>query len=397
MDSWTFGLQSNGLLDSSRRAVEAAENVAHAYDLDMGVPSIISPALTNNSAEDTGPKITSHSSANLRFTNEPSVPAPQGTKRKYSGSSDSTSHPRKTPILTRPLATYNERQRDLQSAVLESGGLVQGPDFPETPTSDDAFFALQRESESALAAIANGGNGLQYSKIRELVDYIVNESLRIGGRPQSTIGTDTEHGRIIEAIYVLPDGESRTKTVECFIDSSVPEIILGARPTFCSNLVQRTDLVSVHEKNLAKLVSCVFQNALKFTEHGRIDVRISLDANLHAIVFLIQDTGRGIHHSFRSRIFRPFSKEDNSLSRGTEGLGLGLLVAKGLSRRLGGDLRLVRSETEGPQHGSVSLGTSPYLSLETDADIGIRNSHSRVSDRGFEPDVARFSNVSRAP
>lgn len=97
----------------------------------------------------------------------------------------------------------------------------------------------------------------------------------------------------------------------------------------------------------------MFQNALKFTDHGRVVVKVAVDPNLHVIVFNIMDTGRGIHPTFQSNIFKPFSKEDNSLSRGTEGLGLGLLVAKGLSRRLGGDLRLVRSETEGPNHGSV--------------------------------------------
>ena len=66
----------------------------------------------------------------------------------------------------------------------------------------------------------------------------------------------------------------------------------------------------------------------------------------------MRDNGPGIRPEFRPKIFQPFTKEDSSITRRTEGLGLGLLVAKGLAGKLGGDLNLVRSETEGEHHGS---------------------------------------------
>lgn len=215
--------------------MEAAENVAHAYDLNMGVPpepSVVSPAVTKPGDDESGPKITSHSSANLRFADTSSAASPRGTKRRFSGGSDSSLHPRKTPMLSKPLISYNERQRDLESAVHESEDLTKGPNFPGTPSSEDAVLAMQRESESALAAISNGGNGLQYSKIHELLDYIMNESLRVGGRPNSTIGTDKDNGKVIEATYVLPDGELRTKIIDCNVEPSVPETILGMSALF---------------------------------------------------------------------------------------------------------------------------------------------------------------------
>ena len=108
----------------------------------------------------------------------------------------------------------------------------------------------------------------------------------------------------------------------------------------------------VHERDLAKLVSCVFQNAVKFTSSAYITLSVDLDHTGRLVVINVRDTGPGIHPDFRPKIFQPFTKEDNSTSRRTEGLGLGLLVAKGLAGKLGGDLNLVRSETEGEQHGS---------------------------------------------
>lgn len=62
--------------------------------------------------------------------------------------------------------------------------------------------------------------------------------------------------------------------------------------------------------------------------------------------------GPGIPAQFLPNLFKPFSREDHSITRQQEGLGLGLLVAKGLSRKLGGDLACIRAETKGPNHGT---------------------------------------------
>ncbi|KAJ8612013.1 hypothetical protein MRB53_037656 [Persea americana] len=126
---------------------------------------------------------------------------------------------------------------------------------------------------------------------------------------------------------------------------------------------------TVDERDLAKLISCVFQNALKFTEGGRVSL-VAKVAGKELQISII-DTGPGIPESFRPRIFKPFSREDDSLTRQNEGLGLGLLVAKGLSRKLGGDLDLVRADTAGPNRGCVSAIT-PSRALLTLQEFAVR-------------------------
>lgn len=115
-----------------------------------------------------------------------------------------------------------------------------------------------------------------------------------------------------------------------------------------------TNTCAVDEKDLAKAISCVFQNALKFTESGRVELGVRFCEEHARIKINIKDSGPGIPHSFRARIFKPFAREDDSTTRQREGLGLGLLIAKGLSRKLGGDLVLVQGDTSGPHKGSVS-------------------------------------------
>lgn len=112
------------------------------------------------------------------------------------------------------------------------------------------------------------------------------------------------------------------------------------------------DWTSVDEKDLAKTVSCIVLNAIKFTDNGTITLKAGLSATARYIVINVKDTGSGIPAAFLPNLFKPFAREDDSTTRQSEGLGLGLMVAKGLARKLGGDLSCLRSHVSGPEKGS---------------------------------------------
>lgn len=100
-----------------------------------------------------------------------------------------------------------------------------------------------------------------------------------------------------------------------------------------------------------KMISSVFHNAFKFTPSGRITLNASV-SSARQIIISIVDTGDGIPEDFLPDLFKPFSTEDESLTRPREGLGLGLYVAKGIARKMGGDLWCERTATEGDNRGS---------------------------------------------
>jgi signal transduction histidine kinase/CheY-like chemotaxis protein len=82
-------------------------------------------------------------------------------------------------------------------------------------------------------------------------------------------------------------------------------------------------------------------NAIKFTERGRIVVRVGYDApsgkdGSGRLWFSVEDTGIGMDPATLARLFRPFVQGDSSTTRRYGGTGLGLSICHHLVSRLGG-------------------------------------------------------------
>jgi PAS domain S-box-containing protein len=92
---------------------------------------------------------------------------------------------------------------------------------------------------------------------------------------------------------------------------------------------------------LGQILLNLVSNALKFTEHGSITVRVRLstenpgDVTLH---FEVQDTGIGISAEDQKRLFTAFEQADGSMTRKYGGTGLGLAISKRLANLMGGEI-----------------------------------------------------------
>ena len=87
-------------------------------------------------------------------------------------------------------------------------------------------------------------------------------------------------------------------------------------------------------------------NAIKYTEQGDVTVSASADEGL--VVISVADTGIGIPPEHIETIFQEFGRVDNSSTRKTVGLGLGLAISRQLIELLVRVLRLPPGTRESP-------------------------------------------------
>jgi CheY-like chemotaxis protein len=99
----------------------------------------------------------------------------------------------------------------------------------------------------------------------------------------------------------------------------------------------------------ASLIRKTFQhllnNAVKFTPSGSINFGYTIQHD--AIEFFVKDTGSGIEKEALDLVFKYFMQENTATTRGHEGSGLGLSIAKGFVELMGGHIRCTSTKNKG--------------------------------------------------
>jgi signal transduction histidine kinase/DNA-binding response OmpR family regulator/HPt (histidine-containing phosphotransfer) domain-containing protein len=101
---------------------------------------------------------------------------------------------------------------------------------------------------------------------------------------------------------------------------------------------------------LRQVINNLLGNAIKFTESGKVTVKVAVvgeDAQSVRLRFEVQDTGIGVSPEARARIFDSFSQADGSTTRKHGGTGLGLAISKQLVELMGGQIGIDNALTQG--------------------------------------------------
>ncbi|KAF8453941.1 hypothetical protein BGX38DRAFT_1141233 [Terfezia claveryi] len=327
--------------DSSMRAIYAADNMVHAYDLDMEIPAIDIPETYGLPLGDGGVLMTRRNS--LLEINTSSMERSTPTAVDISLPASLTGVQKRT-LRTRPRSSSSPPQgrMPLESTFKRSSSIV--------PTSGMVSPCISSPTPPGTVALIFDATGQvllnsRPVKLREFLHDVIHQCLKMGGRPENTRTVERELGEIVTVTSKGNDKETVTTTIELSVAYEVPDFII------------------IDELALKKLISCVFHNAVKFSDGGYIRLTVST-ANPFSrnVIFSISDTGCGIKSAFLPSLFKPFAREDTSITRALDGLGLGLMVAKGLARKMGGDVWCEWTSTKGPLTGSefrIRLPTSP--------------------------------------
>jgi signal transduction histidine kinase/CheY-like chemotaxis protein len=177
--------------------------------------------------------------------------------------------------------------------------------------NDTELTATQRD---AIGTIRGAGEALSLI-VDDLLDLTRLESGHTRLERQ-----ETSLPRLVESVVQILRLRAWEKRLSLSMDiaSDVPEMLL------CDAGRLRQILI-----NLAG-------NAVKFTDRGGVQIRVTMPHGANSLRFEVADTGIGIPEDAIHRLFKPFSQVDQSYTRSYGGTGLGLAIVKRLATLMDG-------------------------------------------------------------
>jgi CheY-like chemotaxis protein/HPt (histidine-containing phosphotransfer) domain-containing protein len=202
------------------------------------------------------------------------------------------------------LATMSHEIRTPMHGVLGTLDLLR-----DMPMSDDQRELVNTAQSSAESLLTIINDILDLSKIE--AGHLTLESIEFDLR------------RTVSEVAALMGKRAQAKDVQLNLTvlDRVPGTVVGDPTRFRQVF---TNLVG---------------NAVKFTDRGRIDVKVSVARAAAADMVVrvdVRDTGIGMTKDVQERLFHPFTQGDGAMARKYGGTGLGLSIAKRLVAMMGG-------------------------------------------------------------
>lgn len=166
-----------------------------------------------------------------------------------------------------------------------------------------------------------------------LVDDILDIS-KIEAGKISVEETDCDLHLLVNstARMLAPQAQEKNIRLNVFIDPAVPFQVRG------------------DPQHLRQVLINLIGNAVKFTEQGMVEVRLTRVASVDDAVtvrFEVIDTGIGMSQEAQSKIFDRFTQADQSTTRRFGGTGLGTTISQQLVELMGGKIGLQSSPGQG--------------------------------------------------
>ena len=157
---------------------------------------------------------------------------------------------------------------------------------------------------------------------------------------------ESESGRLIDMLDVLlqagrPDDRRFASEMTAFLFSELAREVTNPLPERLTilRIEEDAEVLTSDREKVGQVLSLLLDNAVRFSPPDA-DVVIGAARSDEEFRFWVTDGGPGVPDEVRERIFEPFVRADSSSEGLTDGLGLGLFVARSLVEGLGGRISL---------------------------------------------------------
>ncbi len=214
---------------------------------------------------------------------------------------------------------------------------------------------LSPEQEEYAGIILNEGNSL-LTIINDILDFSkIEAGMMILERVEFVMVDVIE--RVVE--FLNPERHGKNVSIMSDLDPNIPFTLKG------------------DPSRLRQILINLVGNAIKFTPHGEIVVRVKVETQEsdHMILrFEVKDTGIGISAADRERLFMPFVQGNTGTTRRYGGTGLGLAISHRLTHLMGGEMGIKSVEDE---------GSTFWFTARFDLTARLNNSFPEVNIKGM--------------
>lgn len=165
----------------------------------------------------------------------------------------------------------------------------------------------------------------------ELVDTLVNDV---------NDAVELENAKVVLKNRMVSMSELAEMAADSMRNRLAPDVTMKVSP------IEGCDpdlTVNTDPARAAQVLINLVSNAVKFTDHGHIDIMYGQREGSGRPYFIVQDTGPGIPADKQETIFARYEK----LSPASQGIGLGLYISRQVARMLGAEVIVDPRYTEG--------------------------------------------------
>jgi signal transduction histidine kinase len=265
-------------------------------------------------------------------------------------------------------ASYGELDLQLlQSTTALLGIMVQNARARQNLAESNRQLALANEAQGELEELKDQFLRNVHHELRTPLSAIIGcaDLLADQHLPERDEIVDSIHesaarlSKLIASVLELGSLEARCepecelmdldKFLEVWCTRRKPGVHHGLRELLLNPGESRT-IAWADPRGLTSVLDALVDNACKFTPEGStiaIEVGKETRAGTDWVTISVADEGPGIARDRLESVFEPFVQGDGSMTRRHSGLGIGLAVARGVSRTMGGDLEVASVLGEG--------------------------------------------------